>query len=265
MKINAAAVQFAANVGNKESNRSKMQYWIRTIMEEHPNCNLIVFPELAVTGYDYGGYMKEMAEEMNGESFRFFSEEAKQYGIHLVYGNMEKNVNGERPYNTVWLIGPDGSLLHTYRKIHLTNLEEAYFEPGHSLAAVHTAIGSIGILICWDMAFPEAARSYALQDVDLLIAPAAWEKPYQDPYVKFSMARALDNTTPLITCNHVGTNCSLDFFGHSRIYDATGTELAYTDEEEGYVYAEIDSASTHKHRTEFYTMLHERRPNIYKL
>ncbi|WP_327884285.1 nitrilase-related carbon-nitrogen hydrolase [Aneurinibacillus migulanus] len=77
--------------------------------------------------------MAALAEEVEGESYRFFSEEARRYGVHIAYGNIERSGQEDRPYNTVWLIGSDGSLLHTYRKIHLTSLEEAYFTPGEAL------------------------------------------------------------------------------------------------------------------------------------
>ncbi|WP_052520280.1 carbon-nitrogen hydrolase family protein [Aneurinibacillus migulanus] len=133
MKIKVAAVQFEAGVGLEQENRLQMKQWINTIMAEHPDCSIIVFPELVVSGYDCGCHMAALAEEVEGESYRFFSEEARRYGVHIAYGNIERSGQEDRPYNTVWLIGSDGSLLHTYRKIHLASLEEAYFTPGEAL------------------------------------------------------------------------------------------------------------------------------------
>ncbi|WP_051331105.1 carbon-nitrogen hydrolase family protein [Aneurinibacillus terranovensis] len=263
MKINAAAVQLSSIVGDKQANRRRITDWIETIVIKHPDCNLVVFPELSVTGYDCGLHMHPLAEPVEGETFHILAAEAKKHGIYLVYGGLERNPSGDKPYNTVWMIGPDGSLVHTYRKVHLTEFETPCYQPGDRFSVVKTDLGTVGVLICWDMAFPEAARTCALQGVDLLICPAAWEKPYERPYLQFSMARALDNTVPLITCNHTGKNENVEFFGHSRIYDATGSELEAIGEDEGYIYAEIDPNLTKQHRQFFYTMLNERRPDLY--
>lgn len=263
MTIAVAAVQLDAAISDKQTNRERMADWIRKIKAEKPNCKMILFPELSVTGYDLQHDFTQLAEPIDGESFQYFSKLARQHQIYLVYGNVEQNQTGSKPYNACWFIGPDGELKHVYRKIHLTDLEEPYFTAGETLQAIETELGKMGFLICWDVAFPEAARVYAVQEVDLLIAPAAWERPYGDPYIKFCMSRALDNVTPLVTCNYVGENRSFHFTGASRILDATGSEIDTLGEQEGYVYAELDQQQTQKTRQQFYTMLKERKPHLY--
>ncbi|SHF03920.1 Predicted amidohydrolase [Seinonella peptonophila] len=263
MKIYVAAVQMSATPFKKAEKWRQMAQWIKKIKQARPSVQLIIFPELAVTGYDFQLCYRDLAEERHGETYQFFSQLAQQYGIYLVYGNVEQN-QGKSPFNTIYFMNPQGQVTQSYHKTHLTSLERSHFTAGDALQTVETEWGKVGLLICWDLAFPEVARSHALDGVDLLIAPAAWEKPYLDSYVKFSMARALDNATPLVTCNYIGKNHSFDFTGGSRIFDATGTEMVSLVDEEDYLYAEIDSTQTNKARQEFYTMLMERKPELYK-
>lgn len=147
-------------------------------MESHPDTQLIVFPELAVTGYQCGENFKDLAETatIDSTSIKKMSALAKEFHVHIVYGMAEKEE--DILYNSQFFLDDTGVLLGTYRKVHLFDSEKNYFTPGDQFKVFNTKIGRIGLFICYDAFFPEAARSLAIQGVDLLVNSTNWEKPY---------------------------------------------------------------------------------------
>lgn len=143
-----------------------------------PDTQLIVFPELAVTGYQCGENFKDLAETatIDSTSIKKMSALAKEFHVHIVYGMAEKEE--DILYNSQFFIDDTGVLLGTYRKVHLFDSEKNYFTPGDQFKVFNTKIGRIGLFICYDAFFPEAARSLAIQGVDLLVNSTNWEKPY---------------------------------------------------------------------------------------
>ena len=138
-----------------------METLLRKAMESHPDTQLIIFPELAVTGYQCGKNFKDLAETatINSTSVKKMSALAKEFHVHIVYGMAEKEE--DILYNS-----------------HLFDSEKNYFTPGDQFKVFNTKIGRIGLFICYDAFFPEAARSLAIQGVDLLVNSTNWEKPY---------------------------------------------------------------------------------------
>ena len=165
-------------INQKEENLFHMETLLRKAMESHPDTQLIIFPELAVTGYQCGKNFKDLAETatINSTSVKKMSALAKEFHVHIVYGMAEKEE--DILYNSQFFIDDTGVLLGTYRKVHLFDSEKNYFTPGDQFKVFNTKIGRIGLFICYDAFFPEAARSLAIQGVDLLVNSTNWEKPY---------------------------------------------------------------------------------------
>ena len=163
------------------------------------------------------------------------------------------------------LIDSDGKARGTYRKVHPFADEKRWCRAGCGFPVFDTEIGKLGIMICWDTGFPEVARCYALQGVDLLIVSTNWEDPYADDWDLITKARAFDNTLHLVAANRIGNDGgTLSFFGHSKIMDPVGREIAALDEEkEGVISAEIDLSLTQKERARYYTFFRDRRPDVY--
>ena len=153
-------------------NASSQSYGISSRYSTH------YFPELAVTGYQCGKNFKDLAETatINSTSVKKMSALAKEFHVHIVYGMAEKEE--DILYNSQFFIDDTGVLLGTYRKVHLFDSEKNYFTPGDQFKVFNTKIGRIGLFICYDAFFPEAARSLAIQGVDLLVNSTNWEKPY---------------------------------------------------------------------------------------
>lgn len=268
MKVNITCVQIHPKLFDVKANLAKMSDFIKTIIKEKPQTDLIVFPELCTTGYECGNEFFRLAEDIKtGESIQQMGALAKEYGIHLIYGFPQRDSQiKDVIYNSNAFIGPDGNLIGTYQKVHLFGQEKMYFRPGCSYPVFETKIGKIGTMICWDSAFPEVARIYALEGVDLLVATSNWEKPYSQDWDLTTAARALDNCMYLAAANRVGKDLELDFFGHSRIYTPMGQVITALDQDiEGFISAELDYSLPIKYRQEYYTYFKDRRPDSYHL
>lgn len=257
-------------------NLDKMCELIRKTMTEYPATNLIVFPELITSGYECGQEFQRLAERVSdGESVKVISELAKKYKVHIIYGFPERDPLIEDVlYNSAVFIGSHGEVLGCYRKVHLFASEKEFFRAGCDYPLFETELGRIGVMICWDTAFPEVARAYALQGAELIIVSTNWEKAYledietknQEDWDLITRARAFDNCLFLAAANRIGTDENLGFFGRSKIVSPTGEYIRELNEEvEGIISAEIDLSIIPKLRAAYYTFFKDRRPDTYEL
>ena len=150
----------------------KMEQYIQQTMTEYPDTQLIVFPELATSGYE--GTVEQfqaLAETTeDGESIHRIGTLAAKYGIYIVYGFPERDmIHTDVLYNSAVLIDKDGKPMGTYRKVHPFASEKTWCRAGCEFPVFDTDLGRLGIMICWDTAFPEVARIYGLKGADLLI------------------------------------------------------------------------------------------------
>ena len=274
MKVNVTCVQMEPVLRGFHKNLEKMCVLIEQAMSEKPQTNLIVFPELITTGYECGKDFQDLAETVpDGMSMKIIGALAKEYKVHVVYGFPERdNDNGGVLYNSAALIDDAGEIKGVYRKVHLFSKEKEYFKAGSSYPVFHTSAGKLGIMICWDTAFPEVARSLSLKGADLLVVPANWERAYlssadtnnQKDWDLFTRARALDNCIHLVSANRIGLDQTLTFFGRSNIIGPTGDAVdELLTEEEGLISAELDYSLQARLRTEYYTFFEDRRPDTY--
>jgi predicted amidohydrolase len=250
-----------------ETNLDKMRAWVRSIMTERPKTDLIVFPELVTSGYECTKEeFHRLAETVpGGKSVAAVQELCEKYGVHIVYGLPERDpLISSLLYNSAALIDAQGRVLGVYRKVHPFDTEKQWCRAGSDLPVFETSFGKIGIMICWDTAFPEVARTFALKGAELLVVSTNWEKPYMDDWDLITRARAFDNTLHLAAANRIGDDKNLGFFGHSKIIDPLGKEIAALDEEvEGVIHAELDLSLTAKLRRDYYTLFKDRQPHLY--
>ncbi len=256
-------VQTSFENGNVPKNLKHMRWWAEESKRLHPDLRLLVFPELSSTGYYLSSQLISLSERKDGPIFQYMSQTAKDFDLYICYGYPEKGEQGKL-YNSVMLVSPEGKEVANYRKIHITSMETGIFYPGDDFISEQTELGRIGLMICWDLAFPETARILAAQGSDLILSPSAWEHPYQTPYQRFAMARAIDNSVYLATSNHIGQSDDLKFFGLSTVYCPDGTVMNQVDEgKEGLAVVEIDMQKREELKQSFYTMLSERRTDLY--
>lgn len=266
MKATVACVQMEPVLFDKTGNLNKMTDYIKTVMRENEKTDFILFPELITTGYECGTHFHNLAEVAGqGESFRQISALAQKNRVYIAYGFAERDARFQDVlYNAVALVDREGSLCGVYRKVHLFDTEKQHFRPGCDYPLFTTDFGKVGIMVCWDTAFPEVARIYALQGAALIAVSTNWENPFAEDWDLITRARAFDNCIHLIGANRVGTDKALSFFGHSKIIDPIGRPLKQLDDEsEGTISAELDLALHLVKRYEYYTFFKDRRPDTY--
>jgi predicted amidohydrolase len=199
--------------------------------------DLVVLPELVTTGYYMFNKFFELAEPLDGPTVTIIHELAQRYDYHVVLGLAERGEDG-KVYDSSVLIGPTG-LKGVYRKIHLWDTENSVFTPGDQVMAPDSAgaLGRVGLLVCYDLEFPETAEEVGAAGASLLAATAAFTN--LTLWKATLKARARDLGVPVVAANRIGHELDTDFCGHSSIVAPDGTVLADAGTEPGLVMAKV--------------------------
>lgn len=187
---------------------------------------LLVLTECAISGYmfDSADEALPFAEEIPGPSTEVLERECRHLNMHVVCGMLERD--GDALHNTAVLIGPDG-LIGNYRKTHLPFLGvDRFVVPGDDLSVYDTALGRIGLEICYDLRFPEVTRALALKGADIVAHPTNFPLAARPQTEFITRARAAENRVYVLTANRVGKERSAEFCGWSQIVEPHGARLA---------------------------------------
>ncbi len=242
-----AIVQMDPVICDRDRNRVA----ILTGIEKAANAGakLVVFPECAVSGYVFESAADAMpaAETVPGESTEAVVEACGVHNIHAIVGLIERE--GETLYNSAFVAGPEG-LVANYRKCHLPVLGiDRYVGQGEDLPIIELPFAKIGILICYDVRFPEAARSLALRGADVIVVPTNWPEGAESAPEFLTRARAWENRVYIAACNRVGEERGTRFIGRSQIVAPDGTILVEADGvSETMLSAEVDPAFARQKR-----------------
>ncbi len=215
--------QAAAVFGDKQANLERLRRVCASAALA--GSRLIVCPELFLTGYNLKDRAGELAEPVDGPLVLGVREIARDAGIAIVVGFPERD--GGEVYNSAMIVGEDGEIAALYRKIHLFGDEEArQFRPGAGLQVAHLPIGRVGLAICYDIEFPEVARTLARAGAELIVVPTANMMPFVEVPTTLVRARALENGVAVAYANHCGREGELVYAGLSAIVGADGRDLA---------------------------------------
>lgn len=264
--IRITCIQMHSVTGKKEENLAKMKRMGDQALRDYPDTDLLLFPEYALTGCECDPEAsRALAEPLDGPSIKNMADYARENHVFLAFGFVERSSEVHKPYNSVVLIDNQGHTLGQYRKMHLVAEENPMISKGNSDYPVFdTEIGKIGMMICWDSAFPETARILALKGADYILIPAAWEKPQQRDWDLVHQARAFDNVIYTACCNQVGIDSSLEFFGRSKITAPDGQPISNViDDIECSVSAQFNYKDKEPLRAGYYALLRDRRPDTY--
>jgi predicted amidohydrolase len=262
-EMTIALAQTAPVLNDTEENLRRIISIIQRICSEQPT-DLIVFPELAVTGYECGLNFTRLAERVTGHAVSYLAGKAAEFSVHLAFGLPVKEKVESILYNAVVFIGPDGELIGDYRKLHLRGEERLAFRPGYRMPVFETQFGPIGLLIGWDLAFPEVARSLTLDGADLILVAGAWEASVIEEWRAFTAARACENAIYLAAANRIGEEPSYSFGGGSVLVGPRGRRhTALNEAVEGYAVATVDLDEVRRVREES-QLLQCRQPAAYR-
>ena len=225
--VNLLLAQTGPKVGNKE--RNLKQITEQASKARRKNIDLLIFPELHLTGYSMRDEVSHLAEPIPGPSTKKVEALAREHGVHVVFGMPEESEVKGVIHNTAVLVGPKG-LIGKYRKIHLPTHsvfeERRYYRPGREAVVFKTDLGTIGLNICYDLYFPELTRLQALKGVELVVCVSASPGLRRRFFEGFCLSRAMENAIYLAYVNRVGVEEGLQFWGGSRVVAPNGSVLA---------------------------------------
>lgn len=278
MKVTVAATQMACGT-DRDANIANAERLVREAAGR--GANVVLIQELFESPYfckDHLAQHFELATPVAGNpAVRRLSQVARELGVVLPLSVFERAQNAY--FNTLVMVDADGSTLGIYRKSHIPESpgyhEKFYFSPGDTGFRVwRTRFGTLGVAVCWDQWFPEAARAMALMGAEILFYPTAIGSEPQDPsldsrghWQRTMQGHAAANVMPLVASNRIGRErgekLEIAFYGHSFIADHTGEVVAQADDHtEQVLTATFDLEAIRRYR-HAWGVFRDRRPDLY--
>jgi len=264
-KIKVALAQISCKRGDKAENIKKVEREVTKAKQQ--GAELVIFPELSLTGYTMRDQIYELAETIPGHSTTVLEKLAKKTGTYIVFGMPELSEKTQATiYNAAVLVGPNG-FIGKYRKMYLPTHsvfeEKRYFRPGYQTAVFETELGKIGLIICYDIFFPEVSRLTRLKGAQLIVCISASPATRRTFFETLTAARAIENTAFLAYVNLVGIEDGLQFWGGSRLVGPNGKTLVQAKyDEEDLVIGEINYADIRPTEA-FVPILKDLRPELF--
>lgn len=270
-KIKIAAIQMST-VADKMENVRTVKTYLEKIKDENPD--FVILPEMFCCPYQTENF-PIYAEKEGGPVWQQLSGYAKQYGIYLIGGSMpEKDAEGN-VYNTSYIFDREGKQIGKHRKVHLFDIdvkggqtfkESDTLTAGDSNTVFDTEFGKIGVMLCFDIRFPELSRMMVNDGAKVIFVPAAFNMTTGPAHWELSFrTRALDNQIYMVGCAPArDVSAGYISWGHSIVTDPWGRVTGMLDENEGILLAELDMDYEEQVREEL-PLLKSRRKDIYQL
>lgn len=230
--LQVALVQLAPVVNDARANLARMM----EIMDQYREADLVVFPELFLGGYTTRT-PAACAIDADSPMLRELRDHASQCDIAVIFGAAEHYRGGIA--NSAFCLDRHGELAGIYRKTHLFGDEIDAFMPGDELITVDIDGHCLGLMICFDMEFPEVARALSKAGAEALITISANMTPFGMDHHLFALARAIENTRPHVYVNQTGAGEAFEFTGGSMIVSVDGDTTAVAGEHEAITQAPL--------------------------
>jgi len=245
-EFTAACVQIAVTPNDVQANVEKGVAWLEKAVREY-EAELVVFPETVTTGFVTGldaAELWELVDEVPGRITAEVQKVAWVHGVHVVWPTYRRGPERGVVYNSSILIGPEGEIIGLYDKTHPFPLERCdcggWVTVGNRADVFETALGSIGMIICYDGDFPELSRLLAVKGAEIITRPSALLRSFDIWYIT-TCARAYDNHVYLVATNAVGPDAGGSYyFGHSMIVTPIAWRLAQARGGEEIIAARLD-------------------------
>lgn len=235
------------------------------LVEAQVGAGLVVLPELWPTGYFAFDDYETTAEPLDGPTVSALSRAARSAGAHVLMGSfVERSEVGL--HNTAVLIAPDGSVVTTYRKMHVFGYgsrEVELITGGTAVVTAATALGVIGLGVCYDLRFPELFRAMADDGAEIFVVPAAWPAARLEHWRLMARARAVENQAYMIAVNGAGAPHGTPLAGHSTVIDPWGEVVMEGTSEPDVLRAPVDPGRVISCRADFPALADRRlRPEL---
>ncbi|MEF2094726.1 carbon-nitrogen hydrolase family protein [Bacillus sp. CFBP9009] len=257
--LRIALAQLKCELLNKGYNLKRSIEMIKEAKQKQ--ADYVLFPELFLTGYIMNEQIKDLGETVEGESVQAICACAKEYQIGVIFGFPEKQ--DDCLYNSAVFINKNGEIVDVYRKTHLYHEEQKHFSSGDRCVVIEAPEGKFGLLITYDLEFPEMARLLALQGAEIIFILSANMVPYQIYQNAFVHSRAIENHLFTAVTNKVGLHIDNIFFGESQVVAPDGKTIYKADNNEILPVVEIDLEETERSKGVL-NYLSNRRPEFYR-
>lgn len=261
--VRVAIAQFESIIGDVEQNIIKAESFI--VDASNQAADIICFPELFATGYNLA-ILKDsiisLSRDYKVSIDSFFSQSAKKHNINII-APIAYTDNDGKLFNSALLYDRSGKNIGKYNKIHAFNLEKKYFTAGNELPVFKTDFGMVGVIICYDVCFPETARSLTLKGSEIIFVPSAWRIQDENAWNLNIPSRALENQLFTVGVNRCGVEGELVLMGNSMICNPIGEVIARMDyKTSGVLVYQIDLDDVTKWRDQW-SYLKDRKPEVY--
>ncbi len=262
MKIGIA--QINCSRGDIQANLEKITRFTQSAKKT--GCDITIFPEMSDTGYEMAT-IRNTASSWDEDPFKHLQETALNNDISIICGISERVK--DKIYNSITAISQKGKLIGKYQKTHLAAYpplnEDSIFTPGNSIKIITIGDFKIGLMICYDLRFPELSRSLVLKGADVLVLCSAWPFPRLIHWETLIRARAIENQAYFIAANRVGSIGTITFCGSSRIVDPYGIVVSSAAENrEELIVGEINKETVLAVREQMPVFSH-RRSDLYEI
>lgn len=213
-----ALISMRPEIGNKKNNIKKMEEYIKKT-----KADFYIFGEMTLTGYPLKDEIRNLAEHIDGPSIKKIKQISKQKNCYIVFGMplKDKKIEGLN-HNSAVLVHPNGKI-DIYHKWFLPTFgpfeEKIFYDEGENLDIFNTKYGKVGLIICYDLFFPEICKAYSQLGADMIICLSASPSVTRRYFETLLPARAIENTVFMIYSNIVGSQEELIFWGGSQVYD----------------------------------------------
>ncbi|HEY0829414.1 MAG TPA: carbon-nitrogen family hydrolase [Bacilli bacterium] len=261
-KLQLSLLQIDVSIGQPDMNFVKIANKLEEAVRSSVKPDVIMLPEMWNTGYALDE-IQDLADENGSRTKNFLSNFCKEHQVNIVGGSIAERI-GSNVRNTIYVFDRQGQITADYSKIHLFRLmsEEKHLVSGTKVGSFPLEDISAGMMVCYDIRFPELTRKLALDGAKILFVPAQWPKPRLHHWRTLLMARAIENQMFVVACNRVGVSGTTDFFGHSMIIDPWGEIIAEGGEQEEIIFAAVDLGHVDKVRA-MIPIFEDRRPELY--
>lgn len=261
MKI--SIIQLNSILGEKEKNYENVALKIKEAIKEHPD--VLVLPELFDTGFFPINNQIELSDCNGEKTIEFFSKIAKTNSINIIAGSILNNRKNQI-YNTSFIFDRFGNNIASYDKIHLFSPmnENKFFSSGEKIVKFNIDNISAGIIICYDLRFPELSRILALRNIDILFVVSQWPDTRINILHNLLKARAIENQFFVACANGCGENENTKFGGESVIINPLGEILIKASKDEEIITCDID-LSIIKDIRDRINVFNDRRDDIYSI
>lgn len=267
-KIKVSLLQMDIACGDPKENFRRVEDLITQALKQRKKPDILVLPEMWNTGYDLKR-IRDLADEEGAPHITRLQELAKKERINIVAGSIADKrpdpVSGEtRVYNSSYIIDREGLIKARYDKVHRFSLmsEQKYFMQGSQAVTFELDDIPCGIIICYDLRFPELVRKLALMGAQVLFVPAQWPKPRHLHWKLLNIVRAIENQFYVVAVNRVGRDKNIEFPGLSMVINPWGEPLLECDDKPGAFSTLIDMNAI-EHVRRYMPVFEDRRPETY--